>query len=348
MAGQGERSALGQGARRTRDVLTRMKKGSSEVPHAVKLSHAHRFFFRPVKPYHVERTLRKPGGWSLFTPLEVYEDGVLWTAAHVQGHLAGFRLRAAGRPKGDVLLADVFFRRGAAPGRDAVRAWLERKLAVRQDLGLFYRMAVKDPVLSLAVRDLRGMHDTGSGSLFGEAALAILLQMAPLKRSEEMMRCVIRNYGDPARFDKKEVYAWPRAERIAVLRPSSIGRRCRLGYRAKNLVSLARALGRGFPSLEELEELPLEEARARLMELPGIGGYSADIIMGGFPIDAWSAEVFSVLFFGEEDLRGREAVEKVRAEGERRWGRWAWMAFLYVVHDLENLSRELGVSLRLQ
>jgi 3-methyladenine DNA glycosylase/8-oxoguanine DNA glycosylase len=86
------------------------------------------------------------------------------------------------------------------------------------------------------------------------------------------------------------------------------------------------------------------------MELPGIGDYSADIINrpGGFPIDLWSAAAFGKLFYGKEPENSREAVEAVKREGIRRWGQWSWMAFFYVVQDLEGLSRKLNITLRLE
>ena len=100
--------------------------------------------------------------------------------------------------------------------------------------------------------------------------------------------------------------------------------------------------------MQQLEALSSEEAKKRLMELPGIGDYSADIINphGGFPIDVWSAEVFSTLFFGAAPVNNRQAVEEVKREGILRWGKWSWMAFFYIVQDLENLSKRLNVKLR--
>ena len=44
----------------------------------------------------------------------------------------------------------------------------------------------------------------------------------------------------------------------------------------------------------------------------------------------------------------KKELDKVKREGLRRWGEWSWHAFFYVVQDLENLSRKLGVQLRLQ
>ena len=102
--------------------------------------------------------------------------------------------------------------------------------------------------------------------------------------------------------------------------------------------------------IEQLRAMPPAEARRLLMQLPGIGDYSADIINphGGFPIDAWSVEVFSQLFYAKVPARNRDSIEKVKREGLRRWGRWAWLAFFYVVQDLPRLSDALGVELRLE
>jgi 3-methyladenine DNA glycosylase/8-oxoguanine DNA glycosylase len=102
--------------------------------------------------------------------------------------------------------------------------------------------------------------------------------------------------------------------------------------------------------MEELEKLEPDEARNMLLELPGIGDYSADIINphGGFPIDAWSVEVFGKLFYGQEPIDKRKAIEGIKKEGLHRWGKWSWMAFFYVVQDLENLSKKLNMSLRLK
>jgi hypothetical protein len=86
------------------------------------------------------------------------------------------------------------------------------------------------------------------------------------------------------------------------------------------------------------------EARKRLVELPGIGDYSADIInpQRGFRIDVWSAEVFVMLFFCKAPVNNRQAVEEVKREGILRWVKWSWMAFFFIVRDLENLSKKIG------
>ncbi len=46
-------------------------------------------------------------------------------------------------------------------------------------------------------------------------------------------------------------------------------------------------------------------------------------------------------------MNKREGVKTIKKEGLARWGRWSWMAFFYIVQDLENLSKALGTELRL-
>jgi 3-methyladenine DNA glycosylase/8-oxoguanine DNA glycosylase len=309
------------------------------------------FTLQPLPPYNFELTMHKPAGWPLFSPLEVFEKGILWTALHLNGMLVGLKLSSKGSTKQPLLRIEVFLKNAPTrEQRDTIKHTLFSKLSVYEDLGKFYRMARKDPILKHTVKDLYGMHDTDSPTLFAEATLAILLQMAPLKRSEEMMECVIRNFGEAAVFDGRRIPIWPVPEKVAGLSTDELNT-CRLGYRAKHMQKLALVLKQqDFPSIGELKRLSPEEAKKRLLELPGIGDYSSDIINphGGFPIDVWSADIFGKLFYGNESENSRAEIGRIKAEGIRRWGKYAWMAFVYIVHDLKRLSRKLGLNLRLQ
>lgn len=318
----------------------------------MRLPHRFSYQVKPVSPYSFRLTVRKPAGWSLFTPFETYENEILWTALHLNDELAGVKLRSLGDTHRPLLKVDVFTRRHApATVREMTMERLNDLLGVNDDLTRFYTFARNDPILKHVIGDLCGMHDTFSSSLFARATLAILLQMTSIKRSNQMMNSVIIKYGQTAEFDGKRIRVWPTHTRISRLKPVQLAKTCKVGYRAKLLVKLARAItkNRG-PTLSDLKSLPREEAKRVLMELPGIGGYSSDIInrAGGFPIDVWSATVFGKLFYGKEPENSREAVDMVKTEGIRRWGEWSWMAFFYVVQDLENLSRKLNITLRLE
>ncbi len=315
-----------------------------------RLADSFSFVIRPKPPYDFKLTVKKPAGWSLFTPFEIYA-GTLWTATYLDGTFAGIRLGSSGTVNRPVVNARIFVKGKVTRQKHAeMERLLARTIGADQDLSGFYSMARKDKILKHTIDDLYGMHDTFSSTIFSDAVLAILLQMAPLRRSNEMTSSFITNYGELAEFDERKIRAWPVPKRVCTITAQQLAKRCKVGYRAKSIVRLAKKMAYGdFPSAEELEEMTAEESKEKLMELPEIGDYSSDIINphGGFPIDVWSVEIFGKLLFGREPKNNRDAIERVKAAGMKRWGTFSWMAFFYVVQDLGRLSKKLGVSLRL-
>jgi 3-methyladenine DNA glycosylase/8-oxoguanine DNA glycosylase len=317
----------------------------------MRLRRSAQFEIVPVSPFNFRLTVKKPTGWDLFTSDEVFDSGTLWTAIRFEGRPVGLKIRSLGTLERPRVLVGVYSgRQISKEGRERLRITLEVCLGADQDLSGFYEFARKDRILKHVVESLYGMHDTQGVSLFNSVILSICLQMARLRRSFEMMGAIDREYGETIQFDGKRVRLQPTAERIARLDPEAFAKECKLGYRAKYIVAAAKMIEAGFPDMQEIMKMRPDVAKEKLTELPGIGDYAADIINphGGFPIDAWSVDVFGLLFFGKQPEDRRQAIEKVKQEGIRRWGKWSWMAFFYVAQDLRNLSKRLGVQLRLE
>jgi len=164
--------------------------------------------------------------------------------------------------------------------------------------------------------------------------------MAPIKRSDQMMTLLIENYGETITFDGKQVSYWPSPKRIAKASVRQLEQRCKLGYRAKVLKGIAKAVLKGFPTLRDLEAMSPEEAKAKLMELKGIGEYSAEIVSPhpGFALDVWSAKIFNALLLEEKTESPRSVIPNLKKIAEKRWGKWRGYVFTYVLNDLNKLS----------
>jgi 3-methyladenine DNA glycosylase/8-oxoguanine DNA glycosylase len=106
----------------------------------------------------------------------------------------------------------------------------------------------------------------------------------------------------------------------------------------------ARFLSEHPISSEELSSLSEDEAVKRLTEIPGVGPYSAGIILGTFPIDVWSVVIFSELFLGRtpEDPRGE--IPEVVSRLTKRWGKWRWFAFVYAAQGPSYLAETYHLS----
>ena len=307
------------------------------------------FKLRAIPPYDFSLTVHKPAGWSLLTPFETFEDGALWTGMRLNsGEIFGLKLRSEGTVEKPEILCTVFSRKkvGTKERKELseIAAWM---LSIKEDIREFYALAEHDPLVKSLVEDLYGMRSIKRPDIFPRLVLAVTLQMAPIRRSDQMMNLLIKEYGQKIVFDGKEVLYWPSPERIAKADVRELEERCKLGYRAKPLKGIAEAICKGFPTLQELEKMPAEEAKAKLTELKGIGEYSADIVSPhpGFALDVWSAKIFNMLLFREKAESPRSVIPKLKKIAEERWGKWRGYVFTYVLNDLNNLSRRFNLNL---
>jgi DNA-3-methyladenine glycosylase II len=292
-------------------------------------------------PFDFALTVAKPAGWHWSTLRETFEGRTLWSGIYLRDIPVGLKISA----EGNSVNVTVY---GQSPLADDLVGLLKNEvwsaLGGDEDLLGFYRFVKDDPVLSAIVKHLNGMRLGGVKDLFGDVILAILLQMAPMARSNRMMDAMLEHYGRAIAFDGREVTLWPRAEEIAVVDPAELRKEAKIGYRAERLVNAARFLVEHPISHDDLSSISEEEAVKRLTEIPGVGPYSAGIILGTFPIDVWSVVIFSELFLGKTPEDPRAEIPGVVSRLTERWGRWRWFAFVYVAQDLPYLSETYHLS----
>lgn len=304
----------------------------------------YKFNLKIPDPFDFRLTVRKPAGWHWATPLEVFEDGVLYTALRLaDGKLAGLSMRS----DGDSVTTNVYCRRKLDENqRDELEKRILLGLGAYDDLKGFYSLGKNDPLVAKITSDLYGMRTGLAGDVFERALLAILLQMAPMRRSNDMMRSLIENYGDPISLEGKRVVFWPSAKTVAGASVGDLARKCKLGYRAKFVKAVAERLIDGFPGILELKQMSADEAVKRLQTLPGIGSYSAQIISPhpGFPLDVWSSRIFAEILLGRTPDNPRGVIAEVEEEAIRRWGDYRWQIFVYALHDLPNLMKMYEIT----
>jgi DNA-3-methyladenine glycosylase II len=307
------------------------------------LPHNLAFTLTIPEPFDFALTVAKPAGWPWSTPKEIYEDATLWTSVRVGDIPAGLVMNAK---KNRVLVRAYTASPLAKPDAEDLKSMVLAGLGTDEDLTGFYRFARDDPVLKQATADHPGMRIGLLDDVFGGVILAILLQMAPIERSEQMMDKVLEHFGTKISFDGKEVIHWPRAEEIASLDPAALRKEAMLGYRAERLVKAAQYLTRHPISLRQLAKVPEDEAMKVLTAIPGIGRYSAAIIFGQStpPIDAWSVVIMSELYEGKTPENSRDAIERVQQALSARWGVWSWLAFAYILNDIEKLAESYPLS----
>jgi N-glycosylase/DNA lyase len=126
---------------------------------------------------------------------------------------------------------------------------------------------------------------------FGETLLGFLCSATKqIVQIKQMVALLAQNHGAEIAPGLRRLPSW---EELAAA-PEKDLRRCLLGFRAKYIHGTARYLAARPGWLEETEHLPYPDAKARLLELPGVGEKVADCVLlfgagklEAFPVDTW-------------------------------------------------------------
>lgn len=308
----------------------------------------------PHPPFNFEHTVQKDtrfgANWYWLTPFERYSQGIMRTGFRLQKsqNPVGIRLESA-RSMNAPIQAKFFSRRELSDSeKEEAMETVRRCLDLERDIHEFYALAENFPALREAKRDLYGARITPLSDLLSSVVLSITLQMASEGRTEQMLDLLYRNYGVKLRFDGAEVIILPQPEQLAKIKEEDLKAKCKLGYRAKYIEENAVVIARGeVPELDELEKMPSDEAKRRLMGMKGIGEYAAAVITPHpfFPVDVWSVKIFCKLFELPESKRPREMMPAVKEYAQREFGVWQRYAYEYIVNDLENLSERFKLKL---
>lgn len=243
---------------------------------------------------------------------------------------------ASGEPLSSAQVAEI---------REKV-AW---HLSLDYDLRPFYALAKSDPVLSASIAHNRGAKGKRAYSLFDGLIDVILFQNTRFRRVYLMRANLVAAFGDRFDDDGRIYHASPTPEQLAAA-PLGAIRATKVGYRDGYLKGVAEAVVAGI-DLEALMERPADEVRCELMQLPGVGPYTADLalIRAGLRSDAlfldtYIRKVLSRLYFGGADVPD----EQLRDFARERWGPYQGYVAFYLTTDTDAWAQDLGVEARLR
>jgi len=265
------------------------------------------------------------------------EDGYYADIDEFRGIAARYRVRQIGsrdEPRLDVKIVSEEGRNSLA---DDVTEHVVRVLTLDRDLNAFYRAfdSTKEDVVTRTLQPLRGLRLMRGNNLFESLICSISTQHNSVvlwNKSVKIMRDI---YGRAARLpDGSTIHLFPRPEVLASASEHDL-EDTGLAYRAKYMIEAARRVRDGELNLEQLRDRDYETAKAKLMELPGIGPKVADCFLlyglgktEAAPVDIWVHRIVRKLYFHDANVSSEKAGKFLR----ERYGRWAGYVQLYLFH----------------
>jgi len=224
--------------------------------------------------------------------------------------------------------------------RREVRLVLDRLLGLRIDLTGWYRTAAGDARLRSLVDRFLGMKPPRFPTMFEAVVNAFACQQLSLEVGLELLNrlaTISSTRFGPLRDAR---YAFPTAHDVARLRPESYHAIGFSGQKVRALVDLAQAITRRQLALESIDGEDDAVARQRLLELRGVGRWTAEYVLlrglgrlSVFPGDDVGAQKRLAQWLG----RSRPFDYAGVAKAVERWQPYAGLAYFHLL--LDGLSR---------
>jgi N-glycosylase/DNA lyase len=166
---------------------------------------------------------------------------------------------------------------------------------------------------------------------------------------KHMLNNIAHKFGEKIALDGNDFYTFPTCQKLAKATEQELAS-CGLGYRAKYAQATSKKICEENFDLERLKKKPYEEAKAALMDFPGVGAKVADCVLlfslgktEAFPVDVWVKRVV-VNHYNEKlpsDLAKKLSTKdslssgdykKLNAFGRTYFGQYAGYAQEYLYH----------------
>lgn len=221
-------------------------------------------------------------------------------------------------------------------------AQLRHILSTDLDLKPFYRHARTDEVLGPLIAPARGLKLPASPTVFESLVMAVLSQQVNLTFAYSIKRELVETFGEQARYNGVTYYAFPRPERFAEEQAENLLRFRLSRAKAAALVRLGEAFASGVLQEDVLRDLPDEEVVEQLIQIKGIGRWSAEIALlrGLARPDAFPGGDLGVVKYVAQGLLGKaeKATEADMRAFAERWRPYRGLALVYCYAELMRRS----------
>ena len=159
-----------------------------------------------------------------------------------------------------------------------------------------------------------------------------------IPRIKGIIERISKQYGDEIIFNGKKYYTFPTMQELSKATAEDF-RKLGLGFRDVRVYETTRLINTRKFNIDELYTLNTQQAKEKLLTLPGVGPKVADCILlfstlkrfDVFPIDVWVRRVMNDLYIHNEDEKKLNKNE-IRKIADEKFGALEGMAQQYLFY----------------
>jgi DNA-3-methyladenine glycosylase II len=203
------------------------------------------------------------------------------------------------------------------------------------DLCSFYKDIENDHAMSQITRQLYGLKNPTTPTVFESLVDSIVEQQISIKVARTIEERLAKKFGDHLDVDGEAYFAFPTSQNIAVANISEIQQVGLSQRKAEYIQNAAKLIVDGKLDLEGLKNNgSAEQIIAELDEIKGIGVWTAELTMlrGMQRLDALPADDFGIRrVISRYYCDGRPIKTAEAREIAKAWGRWKGLAAFYLI-----------------
>lgn len=218
--------------------------------------------------------------------------------------------------------------------------WLNTYLQLHVDLDAITSTFPADKPMQAAVACCRGLRLLRQDPWECLASF-ICSSTKQIVQIQQIIGLLCERFGTPVAARAAGHYSFPSAETLASAAEKDL-RACKMGFRAPNLLKTAQQIASGAVDLQALHSRTVDEARAALVTLPGVGRKIANCVLlfaygfdQAFPVDVWITKALRELYFP----RRRPSAKRLLRFSQTHFGPHAGYAQQYLFHYMRVANR---------
>jgi DNA-3-methyladenine glycosylase II len=293
------------------------------------------FSLAPRPPFRLDLTAwairRRPGNQG-----DVWDGETYQRVLAIQGKPALISVTQHGRMSAPRLKVIASGERVSPRSKHAVVLALERLLGLRIDLSAFYEFASKQPRLRELASRFRGLKPPRFPAVWEGIVNGIACQQLSLTVGILLLNRLSAACGLAFETSEQARYAFPRPEDLAVAAPETIRSLGFSGAKTRALIELAREISAGRLELEALANLSNEQSLSRLVDLRGIGRWTAEytLLRGLGRLDVFPCDDIGARNNLGRWMRLRGSVDYARAVHiVSRWKPYGGLIYFHLLVD---------------
>ncbi len=267
--------------------------------------------------------------------IRIYESGIFSTVLDVSGTICRVIVHSNGNVDDPELKGEFQTGQGLTVNEEEARRLIWT--VINGDLNLleFYGTVSGDPVMASFVKQLNGVRNFLTPTVFEALVESIIEQQISLVAAMSMQKTLIRTFGPRLVLGKQTFYAFPGPEILAAASLESL-RECGLSSRKGEYIrDLASNIVGGEIDIEGMRTIrDHDPIIGELLAIRGVGPWTAELtalrglgIYSAFPADDLGLRRIIAGYYCPGQRIGPEDARKIAS----RWGEWKGLAGYYLV-----------------